>query len=343
MNSVWMRTISQAAPGAHNELQESADGGSRHVPLLKRLTCRWQAWRQDRRLLAQLGSESAADQERARACLMARGEAAIPLLYRALRGSFRLACSAAVALYRLGDGQGVRAVLERCYEEEWLIRSVRDGYLERDSYEEGVRALQQLDREAVGAALHAALDAAAREREVPGCLGELALALSALRVLLLLPGKSPCAWWELAIHYGGQSLSGLRRGTKGILPRSLTHYLRWEAVRGLLTEHRTASFSILARALESEDFSVVHTAILGLRRLGDPRALPGLQSIAFAPGHPLAIEARSAIEALAGSLSEPLVLLRAAEPEAGPEELLRPAEPVPRWGAEVQILMRPLT
>ena len=53
--------------------------------------------------------------------------------------------------------------------------------------------------------------------------------------------------------------------------------------------------------------------------------MPALEAIAFASRHPLAAQARRAIERLAGPQAEVLTLVRASQEETMPEELLRPA------------------
>ncbi|HZP84546.1 MAG TPA: hypothetical protein VFB21_23125 [Chthonomonadaceae bacterium] len=293
-------------------------------------------WWQTRQLYAWLSSESEAEREAALAYCVAQGPAALPRLQRALHGPITLACGATLALARLGDREALRRTLARCYEEEWLLRCVRDGHIE------GLHALRWLGRGRVGEALREALDAAASERDPQLCLNHLASALGALRALVIFDGVSPQAWWERAMHYGPHCLHWLHRGIAGAMARSLTAHVRSVGVRGLLLEYPAESFRALACAAQSDDLAVVHTAILGLHRLGDKRALPVLQSIAFTPRHPLAHIARVAIEELAGAKSDPLALLRAAQPEVEPEELLRPALAFPGSLDDAVRLIRPV-
>lgn len=293
-------------------------------------------WWQTRQLYAWLSSEVEAEREAALAYCVAQGVAVLPCLKRALHGPMTLACGATLALAQLGDRDAVRRTLARCYEEEWLLRCVREGHIE------GLHALRWLGRGRVGEALRESLDAASRERDPQACLNHLACALGALRALVIFEGVSPQAWWEQAIHYGPRHLQELGNCVIGMMARSLTGPLRSVGVRGLLLEYPAESFRALACAVQSGDLAVVHTAILGLHRLGDKRALPLLQSIAFTPRHPLAHIARVAIEELAGAEADPLVLLRTAEPEVEPEELLRPALAFPGSRDDAIRLIRPV-
>jgi hypothetical protein len=227
------------------------------------------------------------------------------------------ACGAATVLARMGDSGGISTVLARCYEEEWILRCVRDGY------SEGLHALRRLEREDVGQALLTALTKAAAEYDASACLHHLVIALGALRVLVIFEGASPLCWYEHALCFGPQSLHGLREQGSGVWARSLTYHVRAMALRGLLAEQGAASLELLLSALACEDMAVVRTAILGLQRLGDRRSLPALQAIAFGKNHPLASRARAAVQIIAGAQSEALTLLRASETDAPPEELLR--------------------
>ncbi len=277
-------------------------------------------WCRVRRQLNWLGSDVPALREAAEIYFRERGEIAVPWLRRALRGPIGQACGAAVLLARFGDAEGIGFVLSRSCEEEWILRCVRDGH------PEGLRALRRLERAAVGGALHAALDSAAGERDPQVCLQHLVVALGALRVLVIFEETSPRDWYARALRFGPKSLRGLHGNSSGALARNLTAHVRAAALRGLLTEHLHHCLEGLIELLTEEDPAVGQTAILGLLRLGDRRALPSLQAIAFGKGHPLANQARTAVEVLAGAKSDSLVLLRAAAPEDTPaEELLRPA------------------
>ena len=108
----------------------------------------------------------------------------------------------------------------------------------------------------------------------------------------------------------------------------MTGWIRAEAIRRLLREQNKEScLSLLTEALRSQDRHVVRSAIDGLQCLGDSRAIPALETIAFAPHHPLALHARRAIERIAGDQAEVLTLVRASREETAAEELLRPVRP----------------
>jgi HEAT repeat protein len=307
-------------------------GGS----VLSHCTLAARHWWQTRRLLAQLGSDSEQERGTAAAWFVAQGEKAVPMLRRALHGPVGQACGAAAALAELDDSEGIRVVLARCYDEEWLLRSVRDGYLE------GLYALRTLGRGPIGEALHDALTDAARERSFHACLAQLVVGLSGLRVLAVFEGPTPYAWWERGLRYGHKSLRGLPADAANFIAFNLTDCVRVVAVRGLLADYPERAFRTLTELLDCEDTSVGQSAIAGLIRLRDRRALPALQAIAFASGHPLASAARRAVEAIAGRQADSLVLLRASQSETPSPELLRPSAPTPAADDETQTLLRPL-
>ena len=75
-----------------------------------------------RREIARLGSERESEREAASTYFFLLGEEARPVLYKALWGPVRSACGAAVTLDRMEDSGGIRRILRRAYEEEWLSR-----------------------------------------------------------------------------------------------------------------------------------------------------------------------------------------------------------------------------
>jgi hypothetical protein len=292
------------------------------------------AWWDLQRRVMGLGSSRDAERETVIAWFVAQGPRALPVLRRALRGSVGIACGAAIALYRLGDAQGVRTVLSRCYDEEWLLRCLQEGYLAE------LRAIRCLGRGTVGAVLQAALDDAGRERDSHACMRALIVSLSAVRVLAVFEGCSPLSWWERAVRFGPSALRGLSGAYSHPAAAGMTAWIRAEAISRLLYEHRGAAITVLLDALQSEDRHVALSAIDGLQRLKDRRALPSLQSIAFGTGHLLAAPARRAVERIAGRQAAPLILMRAAQRPDEPGDLLRPASTEPDADVAAETLVR---
>ena len=282
------------------------------------LSQKWRNWREQRREVGRLGSEKESEREAALTYFFALGEAGLPVLYKALRGSVRSACGAAVALDRMEDSMGARRILRRAYEEEWLA----SGY----SHEAEIAfdALSWLNRDTVTREFHRALDAAAIESDLDRVLYLLSIALSAIR-LLNRRGVSDNDSLQRGILFGARSLRFLSRNHSVVLALNLTLALRLEAVRGLLPREPDTRLRIFADALQSRDLSVVRAAIGGLRRGGDRRAAAFLHPLAFGGGHPCADLAREAYARLVGSGAEPLTLLRASQEPIQQNELLRPA------------------
>ncbi len=326
--NVILRRNRSARKSVADRLRERA-GIGRAARFLRR---EFQDWRQTRTWLRQLSEADA--RQAALDDLARRGPKAWRGLYRALNGAVGPACLSADALWRLGQTEGVRILLRRAYEEEWLLGAGPDRRLD------ALRALRRLESEAVRQTFRRALDAAGFERDPRACLEHLTLALSAIRVLRIFDAPTPLTDWLRALHFGTASLRGLTYPSSRLPASTLASALRALALRGLLTEYPRQSFDALRDALHSADMSVCRTALLGLQRLGDPRALPLLQPIAVTRGHPLVTQARYAIERLAGPEADVLALLRAGRPESEPDSLLRPAEPTARRAEEARALLR---
>ena len=283
-----------------------------------KLIQQWQLWRTTRRETFRLGSEREAEREAAVNYFFLLGEEARPILYKALWGPVRSACGAAVALDRMDDSGGVRRILRRAYEEEWL--SVTYSAQAEIAFD----ALCWLPRETVLLEFHRALDAASIESELPKVLTLLSLALSAIRLLNRRSAADREAL-QRGILFGVRSLRFLSRNSSVVLAHNLTHTLRLEAIRGLLVRDPDLRLQIFSDALQSRDLSVVRTTIGGMRRGGDRRAAAYLHPIAFGGGHPCAELAREAYARLVGSQADPLTLLRPSQEQIAAEELLRPA------------------
>ena len=285
----------------------------------KNIMEKWRTWRELRREVACLGSEREAEREAALTYFFVLGEAGFATLYNALRGSVRSACGAAVALDRMEDCVGVRRILRRAYEEEWLA----SGY--SHEAEIALDALCWLNRDTVAREFHRALDAASIESDLPRVLYQLSIALSAIR-LLNRRGAADHDTLQRGLLFGARSLRFLSRNSSVILAYNLTGALRLEAVRGLLLRDAELRLQVFADALQSRDLTVVRAAIGGMRRGGDRRGAAFLHPLAFGGGHPCANLAREAYARLVGSQAAPLTLLRASQEPVAPEELLRPAE-----------------
>ena len=168
------------------------------------------------------------------------------------------------------------------------------------------------------------------QRHLQGCFDRLTLSLSALRVMLEFGAVSPLDWWQRSLWLGHDALPSLKSNPFAGLAYGLTDLIRLAALRGLIGQYPDDAFQICAQALQADDISVNRTAVAGLHRIQDRRALPLLQPIAFSERHPLTQEARRAIETIAGSQAEPLTLLRGSHADANVtvhDSLLRALDP----------------
>jgi hypothetical protein len=278
-------------------------------------------WWSDRTAITQLGAIEPEKREAAIQALVNRGASTIPVLVRALYASPVVACGAAEALDKLGADVGIQTVLVRCYDEEWLsehpFRSVNLG------------ALRRLGHDGIGSAFEAGLVGAPAERDLHRCFDRLTLSLSALRLLHEYGCASPLEWWERGLVFGHRSLTRIQSHPFAALAYGLTDRIRAAALRGLLTQYPQEAFGACERGLKTDDVGVMRTAIAGMSRLLDVRALPLLQPIAFSAHHPLALESRKAIENIAGTEAESLTLMRSSHADANVTvhfDLVRPAD-----------------
>ena len=307
---------------------------------IKGLWRRVQKARQWKRQIARLGSANEAEYGQAVEWLLAQGEAALPYLHRGLRGSPAIAFGAAGLLHYWGHSQGVRHVLLRAYQDEWFTR-----YPGRDVEEYGTQVGLRIGKAPVLQAVGTALEQATQLYDEQACLQILIVACSGLRALDIMaphsatfargerePAPSAAiAIYTRALHLGPAALPQVQKSDFSIpLLANMTDWIRAEAIRRLLREQNGGiCLAILSDALRSGDRQVARSAIDGLQQLGNGRAVPALEAIAFTPGHPLAGRARHAIERLAGPQAEVLTLVRASREETAPEELLRAARPTP--------------
>jgi hypothetical protein len=289
----------------------------RHVTPNRFLTL--STWRDWQRRRINLGSGQAREREAAIAWFTGRGRDAIPVLHSALRASIPIACGAATALDQLGEPEGIRCVLQRCYNEEWLARALQNGHLAE------LHALRCLGNGPVSTVLAAAFDEAARTKDGRACQQALIVALSALRLIAIFDDALPSSVLKSAMFFGPASLSIAESDDDYKAICCLAAAIRMEAVTRLQYDYGIEREDLLIQALRDMDPQVVATAIDGLGLLSARKALPYLHKIAFGTGHPLAMKARRAIERIVGGRSEALTLMRAAQPPIVADELLRAA------------------
>ena len=295
----------------------------------------WQ-WR---RQLAHLGSANHAEHASAAEWLLARHETARPRLHRALSAAPPVACGAAGILHQLGDLQGVRHILLRAYQDEWFTH-----YPAQDIAASAHHLEQRIGAEPIRQGIRQALEDAPYSPNAQACLQILTIALSGLRALNVIAShseapsnsKNDTSFWMQAFLFGTAQLPPYKQAITSMpLFGNMTGWMRAEAMRGLLREHPAdICLTIFSDALRAEDQSVVRSAIIGLQCLGNPRAVPALETLAFTTGHPLSLPARRAIERLAGTQAEVLTLVRASKEDVEAEELLRAARPTRPEAAE---------
>ncbi len=271
--------------------------------------------RQWKRQIARLGSADEAEYGHALEWLLMQGEEALPYLHRALRGSPAIAFGAAGLLHHRGYSQGVRHVLLRAYQDEWFTR-----YPGRDIEEYGTQVGLRIGKAPILQAVGAAFEQATQFTDEQACLQTLIVALSGLRALdIMAPRSATFARGELepapaialaiytrALNLGPATLPQVQKIDFSIpLLANMTDWIRAEAIRRLLREQKgDICLAILSEALRSGERQVARSAIDGLQQLGNSRAVPALEAIAFTSGHPLAGRARHAIERLAGPQAE---------------------------------------
>ena len=117
--------------------------------------------------------------------------------------------------------------------------------------------------------------------------------------------------------------------------------VREEAALALIEFLGTDSFALFIEALGATRHEVRGTAILALGRLGEARAVPYLQPIAFDPDSLLAPHALQALAVIRQNNPEMMTLLRGSSmQDTQPETLLRPL-PFARPDSAPELLLRP--
>ena len=115
--------------------------------------------------------------------------------------------------------------------------------------------------------------------------------------------------------------------------------VRDAAAEALLTHYGPHSFPLFLDALYRRPLGLQGSSIIALGRLGDPRALPHLQSIQDEAGHPCGGTAAGAIAEIRQTNPEIMLLLRgSATPPAPMATLLRPADTRPSTTAPEEML-----
>jgi hypothetical protein len=300
--------------------------------LLRRLHMQWRI----RRAIHRLVYPNPGAREEARARLRALSPACWPQLRNtAFRPRTSIAVAAADLLEELGDPQGLIALLSQYadpYMHGWYGADIRT-------------ALQRIGMARIVTVLEHSLERL-EAGEVSRHLWSLSVAVYALFALQSLRGSLPDALWLRALTVSHPDFDDLRT-CRSILPSQSFADLMyrearppsedWRVGTTLVAVRRSAvetllflapgqAFDLLRIALAHQDLQVQISAIYGLRRLRDPRALVLLQPIAADRRHPLCRDARRAIEAFGTRLPDELTLMRgSALVTATPDQLLRPA------------------
>jgi hypothetical protein len=285
-----------------------------------------------------LGHECLAVRLKAEACLRADRRHAIPLLRRAarLQAPAVRAVRAAVVLHQLEDRDGI----------ELLRRMTREPGL-RNS--EARDLLRRASREIIGPEFYIrqATAALTRLEQMPESLAAIGRFRQALEILRFLEAPVPLDILRRALvvrTIGGENLSLVRTVLDGTHDICLEHVsmARMAAVEALLhQEDRQRAYTLLSRQLAHPSTAVQITAMYGLERLGDTRAIGPLLPIARDPDSPLCDDARRLLTLLNYGTPDVLTLLRPSMlATVLPKELLRPAAHAPDSTPET--LVRPV-
>lgn len=269
-----------------------------------------------------LGSEHVPARQKAEALLRANRHHALPLLYAvaAAQTPPLRAVRAAMLLHRLQEKEGA----------ELLRRMAREPHL-RDG--DSSILLSHAVREAVGADLYlrqatSALALLEQRPESFRALSRFRQAMEILRFLHTPPAPDFLRRALVVRTVGGENLSLVRAALAESPGVHLEHasLVRKEAVTTVLRlDDRDRAFALLAESVRHPNPAVQLTAIYGLERLEDPRAVGLLLPLARDPDSPIYADARRVIGLLRYEAPDVFTLLRPALPETPDIELLRPA------------------
>ena len=241
--------------------------------------------------------------------------------------------SAAKLLFDMGDNQGLFALLEQYSSLE--VRREAEVFLDR--------SLRQIGPQRIEALLTEAIHSLQNRTFANGTWG-LAVSVYALRVLEDFRHAVPQPLLHQCILLSQPQFDNLA-ACRAVFPfTAFTDYRATRpepindfyigsslaAVRRAATDVLTGqegpqAFAFLSETFAHSDPQVQYTALYGLSRLRDERALPLFQRLATNRKHPLAHDAQRAIEVFGTKLPDVLTLVRGSQLSSSPEELLRPA------------------
>lgn len=299
--------------------------------LIERVLARIQMARAVRRL----GSKSPVLIAQATEELRSAGERSHALLLNlAFRERSPAAVRAAALLYSMGEKQGLYALLDQFYNQGMAIwyGNMLKLELERIGEKQIIHCLEEaLDYEMLA------------NRSWGPALGIFALhAIDQLKILLpetlwLRALTVYCPGYEdlrvcrtlLPVGWSTRSLRAnealYTKNMRSEVTLATLAQIRRQAVDILLHRRPGSLYLLLHKVIAHEAPEVQLTAVYGFWRLGDSRACLVLQPIAANRRHPIARDARRAIESFGERLPEALTLVRASGPAVRENQLLRPA------------------
>lgn len=243
------------------------------------------------------------------------------------------AVSAAKLLFDIGDNQGLFALLEQYSSLE--VRREAEAFLNQ--------SLRQIGPQRIEALLTEAIHSLQRRTFADSKWG-LAVSVYALRVLEDFRHTLPQTLLHRCILLSQPQFDNLA-ACRAVFPfTAFTDYrvtraepindfyigsslaaVRRAAADVLIAQDGPLVFAFLSETFAHSDPQVQYTALYGLSRLRDERALPLFQRLASNRKHPLAHDAQRAIEVFGTKLPDVLTLVRGSQLSSSPQELLRPA------------------
>lgn len=281
--------------------------------------------------------------------LRAAGKRSWPLLRRAaFRGSQPRARRAASLLHDMGDDQGLWALLDQ----------LSNGVCTAKSRLAVRTALEQIGQQEIITSLMIALDRIDRGGLLNPSHWSLALCMNALKAIDTLGIRLSEDQWIrlLTLHVNSMDDVRVCRQFTPVLPNRLsvgdleTAPRQWPAGIGtaqirrcvidvLIKRRPDRLLDLLTLALSNREPNVQLSAIHGLWRVGDRKAIVLLQPIAANRQHPYSRDARRAIESFESLQPAELTLVRASEPPKNANHLLRSTTGVQE--SHAGLLLRP--